>query len=73
MTLAVSLSCGPNLQNMNRRAADYVDKILRGAKPGDLPFEQPTRFEFVVNRKAARALGVTIPTRILLQADEAIE
>jgi hypothetical protein len=62
----------PDSAVMFRRAADYVDKILRGAKPADLPIEQPTRYTLVVNINTARALGLTIPQSILLQTDEVV-
>ena len=67
------MSYGPSYSEMFRRSADYVDKILRGTKPGDIPVEQPTKFELVVNLKTAKALGMTIPEAFLLRADEVIE
>jgi putative ABC transport system substrate-binding protein len=67
------LSYGPDPVDLYRRAATYVDRILRGEKPGDLPVQFPTKFEMVVNRKTANALGLAIPPSILLRADEVIE
>ena len=67
------LSYGANIPAMYRRAADYVDKIARGTRTTDLPIEQPTKFEFVVNLKTAKTIGIELPTSVLLRADEAIE
>ena len=67
------MSYGPNFLGLFRRAADLVDKILRGAKPADIPVEQPTKFDLVVNLTTAKALGLKLPEAFLLRADEVIE
>jgi putative ABC transport system substrate-binding protein len=67
------VSYGPNFPDLFRHAGDYVDKILRGAKPGDIPVEQPTKFDLVLNQTTAKALGLAIPPTLLARADEVIE
>jgi putative ABC transport system substrate-binding protein len=67
------MSYGPNYPDLFRRAGDFVDKILRGVKPGDIPVEQPTKFDLVINVAIAKALGLTVPPSLIASADEVIE
>ena len=67
------MSYGPHYPDLYRQAAIHVDKILKGAKPGDLPVEQPTRFELTINNRAAKAIGLTIPPLLVLRADQIVE
>ena len=67
------MAYGPNYPDLFRRAAEVIDKIMRGAEPGDIPVEQPTKFDLVINLKTAKALGLTIPQNLLALADEVIE
>jgi putative tryptophan/tyrosine transport system substrate-binding protein len=67
------MSCGPDHRALFRRAAIYVDKIVKGVRPAEIPVEQPTRFEFLVNLKTARVMGLTLPQSLLLRVDEAVD
>ena len=67
------MSYGPNIPDLFRRAADFVDKILRGAKPGEIPVEQPTKFDLIINLTTAKALGLNVPPSLIARADEVIE
>jgi putative ABC transport system substrate-binding protein len=67
------MSYGPSVPDLFRRSADFVDKILKGTKPGDIPVEQPSKLELIVNLKTAKAIGLTVPPTLLARADEVIE
>jgi putative ABC transport system substrate-binding protein len=67
------LAYGPNVDDISKRLVTYIDQIIKGAKPADLPVQQPTKFELVINAKAAKTLGITVPPSVLARADEVIE
>jgi putative ABC transport system substrate-binding protein len=73
MEVGALLTYGPNVAQLHQRVATYVDKILKGAKPSDLPMQQPTTFELIVNLKIAKSLGLVVPTTVIARADEVIE